>query len=130
VLVLAADKNHWPLAIFTEGGPRPAEVLASGAASVGMVREPVAQYGGLQAAVNAALTDVVRWTAEGLTLEEAATRAIQLITSVAQAARREAATTARATDELVDVLRQRIGQLGSGRGAGSPEPPARAAGEG
>lgn len=130
VLLLAARQNEWPATIFTDAGPRPGQVLAKDVGTSGMVREPGAPYLGLQAAVNAALTDVVRWTAEGLTIEEAATRAIQLLTAVAAAARADADATARESAVLIDALRRRIGDLGEGRGAAAPAPPAKAAGGG
>lgn len=130
VLERGADRHGWPIVIFTEGGPRPGDVLAARLESGSRVAETGAPYMALQAAVNAAVTDVVRWTAEGLTIEQAATRAIQLITRVADAARAEMGTTAGGTADLVEKLRQRIGDLAEGRGAAAPAPPGKAAGGG
>lgn len=121
VLERAAEQNHWPIAIFAEGGPRPADVVV--ARGGGPRTDVPAPTPGLQAAVNAALTDVVRWTAEGLTTEQAATRAIQLITALTRAAQAEAEATAGETAALIDALRRRIGDLGEGRGAAASGPP-------
>lgn len=130
VLELAAEKNSWPLALFSQGGPRPTEIFPADQPPP-FVQEIARKLGAgstVQEAINEAFSDVVRWSGEGITIEQAAGRAIQLIVQISMAILVERRTTAEESADLIRALHRQIGILGEGHAAGSPAPPAKAAG--